>query len=47
MHLVVLGLPYFWSNWSLEMLVFEESVKLENLEKNLSQHTENQQQTQP
>ena len=35
------------SNWSLEMLVFEERGKPEYPEKNLSSREENQQQTQP
>ena len=47
-HIVVLCLPDFWSNWNLEMLVFEERGKLEYPEKNLlEQRSENQQQTQP
>ena len=36
-HIVVLRLPDFWSNWNLEMLVFEERGKLEYAEKNLSE----------
>ena len=36
---VVLRLPYSWSYWNLEMLVFEERGKLEYLEKNLSEQT--------
>ena len=35
------------SNWNLEMLVFEEGGKPENLEKNPRSKDENQQQTQP
>ena len=31
---MVLYLPYSWSNWNLEMLVFEDTGKLENSEKN-------------
>ena len=34
------------SNWNLELLVFKERGKLENLEKNLSEQAENQQHTQ-
>ena len=34
------------SNWNLEVLVFKERGKPENLEKNLSEQAENQQQTQ-
>ena len=34
---MVLCLPDSWSNWNLEMLVFEERGKLEYLEKNLSE----------
>ena len=34
-HIVVLHLPDAWSNWNLEMLVFEERGKLEYPEKNL------------
>ena len=37
MHVVVLRLPDSWSNWNLEMLVFEERRKPEYPEKNLSQ----------
>ena len=33
--MVVLRLPDSWSNWNLEMLVFEKRGKPENLEKNL------------
>ena len=33
---MVLRLPDSWSNWNLEVLVFEERVKQEYLEKNLS-----------
>ena len=33
---MVLRLPDSWSNWNLEMLVFEERGKPENPEKNLS-----------
>ena len=36
-HQVVLHLPDSWSNWNLEMLVFEERGKLQNPEKNLSE----------
>ena len=36
MHKVVLRLPDSWSNWNLEVLVFEERGKPEYLEKNLS-----------
>ena len=34
-HKVVLCLPDSWSNWNLDMLVFEERGKLEYPEKNL------------
>ena len=34
------------SNWNLELLVFKERGKPENLEKNLSEQAENQQHTQ-
>ena len=34
---MVLRLPYSWSNWNLELLVFEERGKLEYPEKNLSE----------
>ena len=34
---MVLRLPDSWSNWNLEMLVFEERAKPEYPEKNLSQ----------
>ena len=34
-HKVVLHLADSWSNWDLEMLVFEERGKQEYLEKNL------------
>ena len=34
-HIVALCLPDSWSNWNLEMLVFEERGKPENPEKNL------------
>ena len=34
---MVLRLPDYWSNWNLEMLVFEERGKPEYLEKNLSE----------
>ena len=37
---MVLCLPDSWSNWNLEMLVFEERGKPEYLEKNLSEHRE-------
>ena len=36
-HKVVLRLPDSWSNWNLEMLVFEERAKPEYPEKNLSE----------
>ena len=36
-----------WSNWNLEMLIFEEGGKPENPEKNPRSKDENQQQTQP
>ena len=36
-HKMVLRLPGSWSNWNLEMLVFEERGKPENPEKNLSE----------
>ena len=47
--MVILCLPDSWSNWNLEMLVFEETRKPEYPEKNLSDRSkgENQQQTQP
>ena len=37
MHKVVLRLPDSWSNWNLQMLVFEERGKREYPEKNLSE----------
>ena len=37
MYKVVLRLPDSWSNWYLEMLVFEERGKPEYPEKNLSE----------
>ena len=37
MHKVFLCLPDSWSNWNLEMLVFEERGRPEYLEKNLSE----------
>ena len=46
-HIVVLRLPDFWSNWNLERLVFEERGKLEYPEKTSRSKGENQQQTQP
>ena len=36
-HIVVLHLPDSWSNWDLEMLVFEERGKPKYPEKNLSE----------
>ena len=36
-HKVVLRLPDSWSNWNLQMLVFEEKGKPEYPEKNLSE----------
>lgn len=36
-HIVVLRLPDFWSNWNLEVLVFEEREKPEYPEQNLSE----------
>ena len=36
-HKVVLRLPDSWSNWNLEVLVFEERGKPEYPEKNLSE----------
>ena len=47
--MVILRLPDSWSNWKLEVLVFEERRKPEYPEKNLSDRSkgENQQQTQP
>ena len=45
-HKVVLRLPDSWSNWNLEMLVFEERGKAEYAEKNPQSKGENQQQTQ-
>ena len=44
---MVRRLPDSWSNWNLEMLVFEERGKTEYPEKNLRSKGENQQQTQP
>ena len=44
---MLLCLPDFWSNWDLEMLVFEERGKPEYPEKNPLGKGENQQQTQP
>ena len=35
---MVLYLPYSWSNWNLEMLVFEDTGKLENSRKNPLEH---------
>ena len=37
MHKVFLRLPDSWSNWNLEMLVFEERGRPEYLEKNLAE----------
>ena len=37
MHKVFLRLPDLWSNWNLEMLVFEERGRPEYPEKNLSE----------
>ena len=37
LQVLVKFLPDSWSNWNLEMLVFEERGKPENLEKNLSE----------
>ena len=37
-HKLVLRLPDCWSNWNLEMMVFEERGKPEYPEKNLSEH---------
>ena len=39
--------PDSWSNWNLEMLVFEERGKAEYPEKTFRSKGENQQQTQP
>ena len=36
-HKVVLRLPDSWSNWNLEMLVFQDRGKPEYPEKNLSE----------
>ena len=36
-HKVVLGQPDSWSNWNLEVLFFENRVKPEFPEKNLSE----------
>ena len=36
-HIVILRLPDSWSNWNLEMLIFEEKGKPEYPEKNLSE----------
>ena len=44
---MVLRLPDSWSNWNLEMLVFEEKGKPEYPEKTSRSKGENQQQTQP
>ena len=44
-HKVVLRLPDSWSNWNLEMLVFEERGKAEYPEKNPQRKGENLQQT--
>ena len=48
-HKVVLRLPDSWSNWNLEISIFEERGKPEYPEKNFSDRSkgENQQQTQP
>ena len=45
MHKVFLRLPDSWSNWNLEMLVFEERGRPEYPEKNFSEQREDQQQT--
>ena len=45
--MVVLCVPDSWSNWNLEMLVFEEWGKPEYPAKNICGKGENQQQTQP
>ena len=37
MHKVFLRLPDSWSNWNLEMLVFEERGRPEYPEKNFSE----------
>ena len=44
---MVLRLPDSWSNWNLEMLVFEERGKQEYPENTSWSKGENQQQTQP
>ena len=44
---VVLHLPDAWSNWNLEILVFEERGKPKYPEKTFPSKGENQQQTQP
>ena len=36
-QIVILRLPDSWSNWNLEMLIFEEKGKPEYPEKNLSE----------
>ena len=47
-HNVVLRVPDSWSNWNLEISVFEERGKPEYPEKNLLElRRRNQQQTQP
>jgi len=52
LHLTVIQLTNPWpsnsqSNWNLEMLIFLEGGKPENLEKNPWSKDKNQQQTQP
>ena len=44
---MVLSLPDSWSNWNLEMWVFEETGKPEYPEKTSRSKGENQQETQP
>ena len=46
-HKVVLCLPHSWSNWNLEMLVFEERGNRSTQRKISLSKGENQQQTQP
>ena len=46
-HIVILRLPDSWSNWNLEMLIFEKRGKLEYPEKTFQSKGENEQQTQP
>ena len=44
-HIVILRLPDSWSNWNLEMLVFEERENRSTRRKTSRSKGENQQQT--